>query len=461
MKFVPHEYQKYAIQRIKTDPACGLFLDMGLGKTAITLTAIADLLAVDEIHKVLVIAPLQTARNTWGSEAEKWDHLDDLRLSLVLGTLKQRKAALEQPADVYVINRENVPWLCEYIEDGFPFDMVVIDELSSFKSASAKRFKALRKKMPFVKKVVGLTGTPAPNSYLDLWSEIYLLDRGKRLGKTVGIYKRSFFHPVRMNGHIVYEWGLNYGAKDLIDKFIADICVSMKAVDYLEMPDRVNTEVYVTMDEPERKLYDKFGRERVLETINEEDRSTGTIVGVNAAAVGNKLLQLANGFAYDDKKKPILFHEKKLDALGELVEAAGSRNLLVYYEFIADRDRILARFPEAKLLEGPEDVKNWNAGKIKMLVAHPASAGHGLNLQDGGNTVVWFGLPWNLEYYQQANARVYRQGQKETVYIYHILTRDTHDIDVLAALNKKDLSQKDLLEALKARIDKWKTDSAV
>jgi SNF2 family DNA or RNA helicase len=234
----------------------------------------------------------------------------------------------------------------------------------------------------------------------------------------------------------------------------------MKAVDYLEMPDRVETEVYVTMDAPERKLYNKFGRERVLETLNEEDNTTGAIVGVNAAAVGNKLLQLANGFACDDEKKPILFHEKKLEALEELVEAAGDRNLLVYYEFIADKDRILQRFPQARMLKGPEEVRDWNAGKIKMLVAHPASAGHGLNLQEGGNTVVWFGLPWNLEHYQQANARVYRQGQKNTVYIYHILTRDTHDIDVLTALKKKDLSQKDLLEALKARIEKWKTDSA-
>lgn len=398
---------------------------------------------------MLVIAPLQTARNTWGSEIEKWDHLSSLRLSLILGDVKQRRAALEEEADVYVVNRENVVWLCEELKD-WPFDMVVIDELSSFKNPSAKRFKALRKQIPFAKRVVGLTGTPAVNGYIDLWSEVYLLDRGERLGRTIGMYRQSYFHPGRSNGHVVYEWVMNRGAKEIIDERLSDLCVSMKAVDFLEMPDRVETDVYVEMCAAEKKLYDQFGRDHVLPDMD--------IVGANAAVVQAKLLQMANGFIYDEDKTAHHIHSHKLEAVDEIIEAAGTRPVLLFYTFIEDKNRLVERFPEARELKTKADVDDWNAGKIPLLITHPASTGHGLNLQDGGNIVVWFGLPWSLELYQQANARLYRQGQKNTVYIYHILTKDTHDTDVLRALKSKNLTQEELLRALKAKMSQWKQD---
>lgn len=398
---------------------------------------------------MLVIAPLQTARNTWGSEIEKWDHLSSLRLSLILGDVKQRRAALEEEADVYVVNRENVVWLCEELKD-WPFDMVVIDELSSFKNPSAKRFKALRKQIPFAKRVVGLTGTPAVNGYIDLWSEVYLLDRGERLGRTIGMYRQSYFHPGRSNGHVVYEWVMNRGAKEIIDERLSDLCVSMKAVDFLEMPDRVETDVYVEMCAAEKKLYDQFGRDHVLPDMD--------IVGANAAVVQAKLLQMANGFIYDEDKTAHHIHSHKLEAVDEIIEAAGTRPVLLFYTFIEDKNRLVERFPEARELKTKADVDDWNAGKIPLLITHPASTGHGLNLQEGGNIVVWFGLPWSLELYQQANARLYRQGQKNTVYIYHILTKDTHDTDVLRALKSKNLTQEELLRALKAKMSQWKQD---
>lgn len=398
---------------------------------------------------MLVIAPLQTARNTWGSEIEKWDHLSSLRLSLILGDVKQRRAALEEEADVYVVNRENVVWLCEELKD-WPFDMVVIDELSSFKNPSAKRFKALRKQIPFAKRVVGLTGTPAVNGYIDLWSEVYLLDRGERLGRTIGMYRQSYFHPGRSNGHVVYEWVMNRGAKEIIDERLSDLCVSMKAVDFLEMPDRVETDVYVEMCAAEKKLYDQFGRDHVLPDMD--------IVGANAAVVQAKLLQMANGFIYDEDKTAHRIHSHKLEAVDEIIEAAGTRPVLLFYTFIEDKNRLVERFPEARELKTKADVDDWNAGKIPLLITHPASTGHGLNLQEGGNIVVWFGLPWSLELYQQANARLYRQGQKNTVYIYHILTKDTHDTDVLRALKSKNLTQEELLRALKAKMSQWKQD---
>lgn len=398
---------------------------------------------------MLVIAPLQTARNTWGSEIEKWDHLSSLRLSLILGDVKQRRAALEEEADVYVVNRENVVWLCEELKD-WPFDMVVIDELSSFKNPSAKRFKALRKQIPFAKRVVGLTGTPAVNGYIDLWSEVYLLDRGERLGRTIGMYRQSYFHRGRSNGHVVYEWVMNRGAKEIIDERLSDLCVSMKAVDFLEMPDRVETDVYVEMCAAEKKLYDQFGRDHVLPDMD--------IVGANAAVVQAKLLQMANGFIYDEDKTAHHIHSHKLEAVDEIIEAAGTRPVLLFYTFIEDKNRLAERFPEARELKTKADVDDWNAGKIPLLITHPASTGHGLNLQEGGNIVVWFGLPWSLELYQQANARLYRQGQKNTVYIYHILTKDTHDTDVLRALKSKNLTQEELLRALKAKMSQWKQD---
>lgn len=447
MNFTPHKYQQHAIAAVESKDEVGLFLDMGLGKTVITLTAISDLIATDRVHKALVIAPLQTARNTWQDEVAKWDHLGDLRLSHVLGSAKQRETALSADADVYIVNRENTQWLCDQYEEDWPFDMLVIDELSSFKNPSAKRFKALRKKRPYIKRVVGLTGTPAPNGYMDLWSEVYLLDRGERLGKTIGIYRNQYFKPGRMNGYIVYEWLLRQGSKEIIDKRLENLCISMKAEDWLDMPDRVESEVYVTMNEEERKVYDQFARDHVLP---ERD-----IVGTNAATVQGKLLQMANGFAYDADGGEYRIHDRKLEALGELIDAA-QRPVLVFYSFTADRERILGSFPNAKILQSRDDVRAWNNREVPILLAHPASAGHGLNLQAGGNTIIWFGLPWSLELYQQANARLYRQGQRDTVYIYHLLTRDTHDVDVLHALRAKDMTQEALLKALKARIKEFR-----
>lgn len=452
MIYEPHDYQLYAVKRIKEQENVGLFLDMGLGKTVITLTAISDLIAMELVHKVLVIAPLQTAMNTWPSELEKWEHLKGLRMSLILGDANKRTAALfSTDADIYVINRENVPWLCELCKGSLPFDMLVIDELSSFKSSKSKRFRALRKKLPYFNRVVGLTGTPAPNGYLDLWSEIFLLDKGERLGKFVTKYKETYFEPDRRNWQtgMVYSWVLRPHAKEAIDKKLSDLCISMKAVDYLKMPDKVETEVYVQMDAAERKIYDKFEREHIIELYGED------IIGLNAAAVQGKLLQMANGFVYDAKEDAHNIHKHKLEALAELKEAAAGRPILVYYSFLEDKARILETFKDAEDLRSPIQIAKWNAGKIPMLIAHPASAGHGLNLQQGGNIVVWYGLPWSLELYQQANARLYRQGQKDTVYIYYILTKDTHDIDVLNALRDKDFTQESLLAALKARIRRW------
>ena len=446
MKFEPHSYQQVAIKEIMDKPSTGLFLDMGLGKTAITLTAVADLIALEEISKVLVIAPLKTAQNTWGTELEKWDHLSGLTMSLVLGSAKQRLAALDAEADIYVINRENVVWLCELKRD-WDFDMVVIDELSSFKNSAAKRFKALRKKIPMAKRVVGLTGTPAPNGYMDLWAEVYLLDRGARLGRTIGVYRQSYFHPVKMNGHVVYEWGLNKGAKEMIDKHLTDLCMSIKSDDVLDLPEFVETDMYVDMSASERRIYDRFGRDRVLPEID--------VVGAQAATVRGKMLQMANGFIYDDDKTAHFIHNHKIEALKELVEAANGRPVMVFYSFIEDKRRILEEFPEARELKTDADYRPWNRGEIPVLVAHPASAGHGLNMQDGGNIMIWYGLPDSLELYQQGVKRLHRQGQKNTVYIYRILTKNTHDEDILRSLARKERTQDSLLQALKARISQW------
>ena len=452
MNFTPHEYQRLAIEKIENEKSVGLLLDMGLGKTAITLSAIKTLIYDEfEVERVLVIAPLQTALNTWTAERDKWDDFKDLSISLILGSAAERRKAISTEADIYVINRENVQWLCDYVDENnldWKWDMLVVDELSSFKNPSSKRFKALRKKLPFFTKVVGLTGTPVSNGYMDLWAEMYLLDRGDRLGKTITNYRRLFFYPAWGNGHIVYEWALKDGAKEVIDYKLSDMCISMKAVDFLKMPDRIETDFYVEMNDKEKKLYDKFAREHVLP---EEG-----IVGSNAATVQGKLLQLASGFAYTEEKDAVRIHTHKLDALKELVEAANGAPVLVYYNFVADKELILETFPEAKELKTKTDVEDWNGGRIPILVCHPASAGHGLNLQQGGNIVLWYGIPWSLELYQQANARLYRQGQERPVYIYHILTKGTHDEDVLKALKHKNTTQEALLKALKARIKKWK-----
>jgi SNF2 family DNA or RNA helicase len=448
MEYKAHRYQAYATEQIVENESFALFLEMGLGKTAATLTAINELMYdYFTIRKVLVIAPLRVAEDTWLKEKDKWDHTKHLTVSRVLGTATERIAALKAKADIYVINRENVVWLVERLGSNWDFDMLVIDELSSFKSNSAKRFRALRKVRPLCKRVVGLTGTPASNGYMDLWPEIYLLDRGQRLGKTLTAYRDNYFRPGARNGHIVYEWVLKPDGKERIDAALQDICVSMKSADWLDMPPRVDIYHTVTMDKAARKKYDTFMKDHVLEGLDGED-----IYGLSAASVTNKLLQMANGFVYDENKLGHNLHDLKLDALEEIIEASQGQPVMVFYSYIEDRERILKKFPKAGRLLESEDITEWNAGKTPILVCHPASAGHGLNLQDGGNTIVWYGMPWSLELYQQANARLHRQGQTKTVFVHHILCEDTVDQEVVKALASKDFTQEGLLAAVKAWI---------
>jgi len=451
MKYAPHEYQKYAEQFIIEHPACGLLLDMGLGKTIIALTAVDELM-FDYFHvaRVLVIAPLRVAQDTWSKECEKWDHLKGIKISKVLGSEKERRLALFRKADIYIINRENVEWLTKNYK--WDFDMVIIDELSSFKSHSAKRFKALRKVRSLTKRVVGLTGTPAPNSLIDLWSQINLLDMGVRLGRFIGNYRRDYFEPDKRNRDVIFSYKPKAYAEEAIYRKISDICVSMKAVDYIKMPERIDNLIEVSMSEKEMTLYKKLEREMLLPFEG------GDIDAVNAAALSNKLLQMANGAVYDENKAVRLIHNKKLDALEDLVEAANGKPVLIFYSYIHDRDRIAQRFKVSEL-KTPEDISKWNNGEIEIAIAHPASAGHGLNLQAGGSTVIWFGLTWSLELYSQANARLWRQGQKNTVVIHHIITKGTIDEQVLLALDKKQTGQMALIDAVRARIGGEGVDS--
>lgn len=447
MKFNPHDYQEVAKNWILEHKKCGLFLDMGLGKTVTALTAI-EILVNDfiEIGKTLVIAPKRVAEDTWPEESKKWDHLDTLTISPVLGNPKERKAALEKEADVYIVTRDNVIWLVDYLKDDWCFDTLIIDELSSFKNHQSKRFKKLKTVTPYFKRVIGLTGTPAPNSYMDLWSEIYLLDRGERLGKNITAYRRRFFNAYNRGQYTEYK--LRPGAKEEIDELISDICISMKAKDYLKMEDPILIDVKAKMNKKEKKAYKEMEKEAVAEIGDDK------ILAFSAAAVTNKLLQMANGAVYNDKKEPIILHDRKLDVLEELVEEAQGENMMVFYNFISDYERIMERFPEAVKLETDKDIKDWNNGKIQMLLAHPASAGHGLNLQYGGSIIVWFGLNWSLELYLQANARLNRQGQENTVRIYRILTEGTIDTKVVNVLNGKNIRQEELLKKLKAEIEK-------
>lgn len=449
-----HEYQKAAVQHIIDHEAAGLFLDMGLGKTVSTLTAVNLLMNVYmEVTKVLVIAPKRVAEDTWTTECEKWEHLHGLRVSRVLGTEKKRKAALKADADIYVINRENVVWLVAQLKGWWPFDMIVIDELSSFKSNTAARFKALRQVRPMTSRVVGLTGTPAPNGLIDLWPQMYLLDMGERLEKTITAYRAKYFRPGRTNGQVVFGYKPNTGSEEAIYKRISDICISMKAEDYLDLPDMIEIPVEVSMNERQMAQYEKFEEEQVLK-LQEE----GDISAVNAAALSNKLLQYANGAIYDTERNIHELHEAKLDALEEIVEAANGSPVLVFYSFRHDVARILKRLKayHPKEIGGQEDIQAWNEGKIAVMMAHPASAGHGLNLQKGGHIMVWFGLPWSLELYQQANARLHRQGQSQPVRNYIIMTKGTMDADVRKALSGKTDRQDALMEAVKARIEKWR-----
>lgn len=448
--FVPHDYQKYCIDRIISDSSLGLFLDMGLGKTVITLTAVNELIYNRfEVGKVLVIAPKKVAETTWTNEAQKWEHLHNLRISRVIGTLAQRVRALNTPADVYVINRENVPWLVEYDRNSWRFDMVVIDELSSFKSSKAQRFRSLCYVRQHIKRLVGLTGTPASNGLIDLWAQIYLLDEGERLGKKITHFRTKYCDCNTHGGHFS-TYAMKPGAEESIRSAISDICISMKAEDYLQLPECTVVDVPVYMDKRTEKRYEEFEREMLLQ-IDENTLDAGT-----AAVLSGKLMQFANGAVYDENKNAVEVHSGKLDTLSELVEGLNGQHALIFYNFRHDLERILRHFEKSQLvireLKTDQDQADWNAGKIDLLLAHPASAGYGLNLQQGGHHVIWFGLNWSLELYEQANKRLHRQGQQERVIIHRLITQNTRDVDVADALAGKQDVQNALLEALKVKI---------
>ena len=448
MNYQPHEYQQYATDFIIKNPTAAVFLEMGLGKSVIALTAILELcLERFEISRVLVIAPLRVARDTWPAEIQKWDHLKGLTYSVAVGTANERRAALRQKTFVHIINRENVQWLIE--DSGIPwqYDMVVIDELSSFKSHQAKRFKSLMKVRPGVRRMVGLTGTPSSNGLMDLWSEFRVLDMGKRLGRFITHYREQFFEPDRRNGMQVFSYRPRAGAEREIYRRIGDITISMRSADYLKMPECVMNTVPVKLDSTEYEVYEEMESKMVTELDGVE------IDAVNAAALTGKLCQLANGAIYTPDGNTVFFHERKLDALEDLIEGANGKPVLVAYWYKHDLARIQERF-KVRELKSSKDITDWNAGKIPVAVIHPASAGHGLNLQAGGSTLIWFGLTWSLELYQQTNARLWRQGQQaETVVIHHIITRGTVDEDVMQSLSEKDRSQAALMRAVRARVE--------
>ena len=447
MKYKPHEYQAFATNFILEHPIAAILLDMGLGKSVITLTAIEELMHDRfEVSRVLVVAPLRVATNTWPSEIKKWDHLKDITYSVAVGTEAQRKAALAEKADIYIINRENVQWLIEKSGIPFDFDMVVIDELSSFKSNQAKRFKSLVKMRPRVKRIVGLTGTPSSNGLMDLWAEFRLLDMGERLGRYIGQYRRAYFMPDKRNGDIIYSYKPLPGAEEAIYKRIGDITISMRSKDYLKMPKCVINEVPVWMETHQSELYEQLKQEMVISLKGSE------INAANAAALSGKLLQMANGAVYDGMGEPFFIHDGKLNALEDLIEGANGKPVLIAYWYKHDLDRIKARFG-VREIKADRDITDWNAGNIPVAVIHPASAGHGLNLQAGGSTLIWFGLTWSLELYQQTNARLWRQGQTDTVVIHHIITKDTIDEDVMTSLRKKERTQSSLINAVKARLE--------
>ena len=446
MRYEPHEYQEYATNFILSHPIAAILLEMGLGKSVITLTAIFDL-TLDSflIRKVLVIAPLRVARDTWPTEIEKWDHLNGLTYSVAIGNEAQRKAALLQRAQVYLINRENVDWLINNSGIPFDYDMVVIDELSSFKSHTSKRFRALRKVRPNVKRIVGLTGTPSSNGLMDLWAEIGILDMGQRLGWYISHFRNAYFVPDKRNQQIIFTYKPKPGAEEAIYRLISDITISMKNTDYLKLPDLVINEIPVILSEEERQNYEIMKSDMVLSLKGKE------IDAVNAAALSNKLLQMANGAVYDGNSGVVRIHDRKLDALEDIIEAANGKPVLIAYWYKHDLERIMERFPAVQL-DNAESIKRWNNGEIPVAVIHPASAGHGLNLQAGGSCLVWFGLTWSLELYQQTNARLWRQGQKDTVIIHHIVAKDTIDEQVMKALKRKDKTQTALIDAVKANL---------
>lgn len=451
MIFNPHEYQKKAIAYIIEHEKCGLFLDMGLGKTVITLTAIEDLMYNQfEIEKVLVIAPLRVAESTWSTECEKWEHLRHLKISKILGTPTQRRLALYSNADIYIINRENVPWLCnELSNDAWAFDMVAIDELSSFKNPSSQRFKHLRKYIFKSNRVVGLTGTPSPNGLIDLWSQIYLLDGGVRLGKTITSYRQNYFLPDKCNAQVIYSYKPKENTDNLIHQAISDICLSMSAKDYLTLPQRIDNIMPVYLSEKEKLQYDEFEKNSYLEFIN------GEITALSKASLINKLLQFSNGAVYSDDGY-IEVSDKKIKALQEIMDTSQGQPILCFYSYKHDVERIQKIIPDAKVLKSNDDIQSWNRGEISLLLVHPASAGFGLNLQHGGHIIVWFGLTWSLEQYQQANARLYRQGQTQSVIIHHLITQGSVEHRVMDSLQGKKDVQDDLLSALKLKYERNK-----
>lgn len=452
MKYNPHDYQKYATKFIITHPISAILLDCGMGKSSITLNAINQLMYdYFEVSKLLVICPLRVA-NTWVDEIAKWDEFNHIIYSLVIGSETERLRALNSKADIYIINRENVDWLIN--KSGFPFDfdMVVIDELSSFKSAAAKRFKSLLKVRPKVKRIVGLTGTPSSNGLMDLWAEFKILDMGERLGRYITHYRNNFFIPDKRNQQMIFSYKPRPGAEDAIYRLISDITISMKSADFLKMPECIMNEVEVELSEKERSVYDKLRQEMVI-SLGEEE-----IDASNAATLSGKLLQMANGAIYNEEKSVFHIHNRKLDALEDLIEGANGKPVLVAYWYKHDLDRIKKSF-KVREIKTSKDINDWNNGKIPIAIIHPASAGHGLNLQSGGSTLIWFGLTWSLELYQQTNARLWRQGQKSTVVIHHIISKDTIDEDVMKALRLKEKTQTELIDAVKARIGGGNYDS--
>lgn len=446
MRYVAHNYQNYAKNFILAHKVSALFLDCGLGKTITTLTAINELMYDSfEISKVLIIAPLRVAQSTWKEEIEKWDHLNLLRYSIAVGDEKERLKALKQKSDIYIINRENVDWLVTKSGIDINFDMLIIDELSSFKSHTSKRFKSLLKIRPYFERVVGLTGTPSSNGLMDLWAEFRVLDLGERLGRYITHYRNEYFLPDKRNGAVIFSYKPQPNAEERIYRRLADMTISMKSTEYLKMPELILNELEINLDEEDQMKYKKFKKEMVM-TIQEKE-----IDVINAASLSNKLIQLANGSIYDEDKKFYEVHNKKLDKLEEIIESANGKPVLVAYWFKADKERIEKRF-KVREIKTADDIKQWNKGMIDLALIHPASAGHGLNLQSGGSTLVWFSLTWSLELYQQTNARLYRQGQKDTVVIHHLIIKNTIDEDIMKSLKRKDKTQESLMKAVKARI---------
>lgn len=447
MQYNPHSYQQFAAEYIENHPVAAVLLDMGLGKTSITLTALADLLFDSfEIHKVLVIAPLRVASVTWSAEIEKWEHLNILQYSVAVGTEAERLTALKTQADIYIINRENVQWLIEKSGVPFDFDMLVVDELSSFKNYQSKRFKALMKVRPKVKRAVGLTGTPSSNGLMDLFAEFKLLDMGARLGRFIGQYRTTYFSPDKRNGQIVYSYKPLPNAEQQIYEKISDITISMKSTDHLKMPELISIQYEVKLSENEKKKYEELKKELVLQLPD------GEIIAANAASLTGKLSQMANGAVYFDDESIMEIHQRKLDALEDIIESANGKSVLVAYWFRHDLERIRKRFA-VREIKTSRDIADWNNGSIPVAVIHPASAGHGLNLQSGGSALVWFGITWSLELYQQTNARLWRQGQTaETVVITHIIAKGTIDERIVKALKMKDTSQSALIDAVKANL---------